>query len=59
MTLLTPAEVAKIAGCDERTVRRACVRGEIRAERHGSRWIITRRAVDAWVRPPLGRPRKA
>lgn len=44
---VTPAQAAPRFGVDEKTVRRWCESGRIRAERHGSRWRIDRAALPA------------
>lgn len=58
---LTVAAVAAVKGCSERTVRRACESGDLRAQRIGARvWAITPRAAAAWIpRPKAGRPPRA
>lgn len=44
---VTPAQAAPRFGVDEKTVRRWCESGRLRAERHGSRWRIDRAALPA------------
>ena len=39
---LSPREVARMTGACERTIRRACERGELPAVRIGRRWFISR-----------------
>ena len=39
---ITPQEAAQLVGVCERTIRRACERGELPAARIGRRWRINR-----------------
>jgi excisionase family DNA binding protein len=45
---LTIQEVAQLARCEHRTVRRAIRSGELRASLIGGRWIVREDAVEAW-----------
>jgi excisionase family DNA binding protein len=45
---LTVQEVAEIARCEHRTVRRAIRDGELKASLIGGRWIVKVTAVEAW-----------
>jgi excisionase family DNA binding protein len=45
---LTVQEVADIARCEHRTVRRAIRAGELRASLIGGRWIVKNTAVEEW-----------
>jgi excisionase family DNA binding protein len=70
---LTVQEVAELARCEHRTVRRAIRSGELRASLIGGRWIVKDTAVEEWIeactndrrpaaapslqRPPLKRAR--
>jgi excisionase family DNA binding protein len=45
---LTIQEVAHLARCEHRTVRRAIRSGELRASLIGGRWIVREDAVEAW-----------
>lgn len=72
---LTVQEVAELARCEHRTVRRAIKKGELRASLIGGRWIVKDIAVEEWIeacandrppqaplaveRPPLKRGRTA
>lgn len=46
---LTVQEVAELARCEHRTVRRAIRDGELRASLIGGRWIVKDTAVDEWI----------
>jgi excisionase family DNA binding protein len=46
---LTVQEVAELARCEHRTVRRAIKKGELRASLIGGRWIVKNTAVDEWI----------
>jgi excisionase family DNA binding protein len=46
---LTIQEVAELARCEHRTVRRAIRDGELRASLIGGRWIVKDTAVDEWI----------
>ena len=57
--LLTTAEAAKLLGASARTVRGWALAGLLPAVQIGARdWVFTEAAVRAFVRPPMGRPRK-
>ncbi len=45
---LTIQEVAQLARCEHRTVRRAIRSGELNASLIGGRWIVREDAVEAW-----------
>lgn len=45
---LTVQEVAELARCEHRTVRRAINSGELRASLIGGRWIVRDSAVEEW-----------
>jgi len=45
---LTIQEVAELARCEHRTVRRAIRSGELRASLIGGRWIVRTDAVEDW-----------
>jgi excisionase family DNA binding protein len=45
---LTIQEVAELARCEHRTVRRAIRSGELVASLIGGRWIVREDAVEAW-----------
>src|SRR4051794_8064002 len=45
---LTVQEVAELARCEHRTVRRAIRTGELKASLIGGRWIVRDSAVDEW-----------
>jgi excisionase family DNA binding protein len=45
---LTIQEVAQLARCEHRTVRRAIRSGELNASLIGWRWIVREGAVEAW-----------
>jgi excisionase family DNA binding protein len=46
---LTVQEVAELARCEHRTVRRAIKKGELGASLIGGRWIVKDTAVDEWI----------
>jgi excisionase family DNA binding protein len=46
---LTVQEVAELARCEHRTVRRAIREGELRASLVGGRWIVKDTAVEEWI----------
>jgi excisionase family DNA binding protein len=46
---MTVQEVAELARCEHRTVRRAIRDGELRASLIGGRWIVKDTAVDEWI----------
>jgi excisionase family DNA binding protein len=46
---LTVQEVAELARCEHRTVRRAIQAGKLRASLVGGRWIVKDSAVDEWI----------
>ncbi len=56
---LTVHEVAELARCEHRTVRRAIRDGELKASLIGGRWIVKDSAVEEWFelcansRPPM------
>lgn len=45
---LTVQEVAEMARCEHRTVRRAIRSGELKASLIGGRWIVKVSAVEEW-----------
>jgi excisionase family DNA binding protein len=45
---LTIQEVAELARCEHRTVRRAIRSGELKASLIGGRWIVREDDVEAW-----------
>ena len=45
---LTVQEVAELARCEHRTVRRAINSGELKASLIGGRWIVRDSAVEEW-----------
>ncbi len=45
---LTIQEVARLARCEHRTVRRAIRSGELKASLIGGRWIVREDAVEDW-----------
>lgn len=45
---LTVQEVAEMARCEHRTVRRAIRNGELKASLIGGRWIVKVTAVEEW-----------
>jgi excisionase family DNA binding protein len=50
---LTIEEVAAMAHCDHKTVRRAIASGALAAGRPGRRWVIREGVARAWIeRPP-------
>jgi len=61
---LTIQEVAELARCEHRTIRRAIRSGELKASLIGGRWIVRADAVDEWfearanhrILPPTSRP---
>lgn len=46
---LTVQEVAELARCEHRTVRRAITSGELKASLIGGRWIVKDSAVEEWI----------
>ena len=46
---LTVQEVAELARCEHRTVRRAIREGQLRASLIGGRWIVKDTAVEEWI----------
>jgi excisionase family DNA binding protein len=63
---LTVQEVAEMARCEHRTVRRAIRKGELKASLIGGRWIVKVTAVEEWFEacansrigiPPSSQPR--
>jgi excisionase family DNA binding protein len=58
---LTIQEVAELARCEHRTVRRAIKSGDLKASLIGGRWIVRAEAVEEWfdaranhrILPPL------
>ena len=46
---LTVQEVAELARCEHRTVRRAIRDGQLRASLVGGRWIVKDTAVEEWI----------
>lgn len=58
---LTFQEVAELARCEHRTVRRAIRSGQLKASLIGGRWIVRDTAVEEWIeacansRGPLAR----
>jgi excisionase family DNA binding protein len=46
---LTVQEVAELARCEHRTVRRAIQAGKLKASLIGGRWIVKDSAVDEWI----------
>ncbi len=42
-------ETAQLLGMSERTVRQMCQSGALKARKYGTRWVIPRRAVLAWL----------
>lgn len=45
---LTVQEVAELARCEHRTVRRAIRNGQLKASLIGGRWIVRESAVQEW-----------
>ncbi len=58
-TLLTVAEAAVRLGYTPRAVQLLCKAGRLPAQKIGRDWLIDPRAVDAFTRRRVGRPRKA
>jgi excisionase family DNA binding protein len=55
---LTIAEVAKLLGLSVNSVYVAANSGQLPARRVGSRWLISRAALEQWMNEPaLGAPR--
>ncbi len=46
---LTVQEVAELARCEHRTVRRAIQAGKLKASLIGGRWIVRDSAVEEWI----------
>ncbi len=46
---LTVQEVAELARCEHRTVRRAIRDGELRASLIGGRWIVKDTPLEEWI----------
>jgi len=46
---LTVQEVAELARCEHRTVRRAIKSGALKASLIGGRWIVRDTAVEDWI----------
>jgi excisionase family DNA binding protein len=46
---LTVQEVAELARCEHRTVRRAIQAGQLKASLIGGRWIVKDSAVEEWI----------
>ena len=46
---LTVQEVAELARCEHRTVRRAIQAGQLKASLVGGRWIVKDSAVEEWI----------
>ncbi len=46
---LTVQEVAELARCEHRTVRRAIQAGKLKASLIGGRWIVKDSAVEDWI----------
>jgi len=42
-------ETAQLLGMSERSVRQMCQSGALKARKYGTRWVIPRRAVLAWL----------
>lgn len=47
--IFTPKQVAAIMQVSERTVEKACAAGKLKAARLGTRWRISRTALDAFL----------
>lgn len=54
---LTVDQAATVIGVDPRQVRHYCAAGQLPAQRIGQRlWVISRAAVERFVRPKRGNP---
>ena len=56
---LTVQEVAELARCEHRTVRRAIQAGKLKASLIGGRWIVRDSAVEEWIEGSANSPTPA